>query len=213
MKRSTTSDVDRRRFLGLAVPACALTCAALRGVPLLADGGLSGGQAPAQGPKHKFDEELPMKPTFRQLSRVGNAQFIPLTLFLSQTMGQEKAVEMLKTFSSERVGEQVQRATQRLGGNDFAALKQLFSPEYPPWKNSLSFEVVESTDKVHELKVTECLTADTFLQAKAGAEGYAAVCFADYAFAKTFNPQIEMVRDQTLMQGHACCNHRYLWKG
>lgn len=39
------------------------------------------------------------------------------------------------------------------------------------------------------------------------------MCFGDFAFAKAFNPNIEMVRDKTLMQGHACCNHRYLWKG
>jgi len=32
------------------------------------------------------------------------------------------------------------------------------------------------------------------------------------AFARAFNPQFEMVRDKTLMQGHDCCSHRYLWK-
>jgi len=77
----------------------------------------------------------------------------------------------------------------------------------------LTFTVAEDTDKVHELRVTECLWAQTFIAAKAGDLGYAGVCFGDYAFAKAFNPSVEMVRDKTLMQGHDGCNHRYLWKG
>jgi hypothetical protein len=60
---------------------------------------------------------------------------------------------------------------------------------------------------------TECLWAKTFVDAGAGDLGNAAICHGDYAFARSFNPGIEMVRDKTLMQGHAYCNHRYLWKG
>ena len=56
-------------------------------------------------------------------------------------------------------------------------------------------EIVEDTDTAFELKVGECIWADTFRRA----EG--------------FNSKIEMVRDLTLMQGHSICNHCYLWKG
>jgi len=41
------------------------------------------------------------------------------------------------------------------GNNDFATLKQTFSPSTPGFRNTLVFDAVESTDHVHELKVTE----------------------------------------------------------
>jgi hypothetical protein len=74
-------------------------------------------------------------------------------------------------------------------------------------------EIVEDTEKAFELKITECIWADTFLKAKAGHIGYAWVCWGDYAWAEGFNPKIKMVRDKTLMQGHDRCNHRYIWTG
>jgi hypothetical protein len=62
-------------------------------------------------------------------------------------------------------------------------------------------EIVEDTDKAFELKVTECIWAATFLQAKAGEIGYAAVCYGDYAWAEGFKSKIKLIRDKTLMQG------------
>ena len=47
----------------------------------------------------------------------------------------------------------------------------------------------------------------------APSQGYATVCFADFALPEGFNPKIKLVRDKTLMQGHDCCNHRYEWSG
>jgi hypothetical protein len=60
------------------------------------------------------------------------------------------------------------------------------------------------------MKVTECLWAKTFREADAADIGYRCICRADYVTAKAFNPKLELVRDKTLMQGHACCNHRYV---
>jgi hypothetical protein len=77
----------------------------------------------------------------------------------------------------------------------------------------LTFEVVENTPKAAEFKVSECLWAKTFREAKAGDLGYALVCDSDYAAAEGFNPKMRMIRTKTLMQGHDCCNHRYVLEG
>ena len=74
----------------------------------------------------------------------------------------------------------------------------------------MTMSITEDTTHVHEIKVTECIFATTFLEAKAGDLGFAIICYADYKMATSFNPKVKMVRDKTLMQGHACCNHRYL---
>jgi hypothetical protein len=102
---------------------------------------------------------------------------------------------------------------KQLRGNDFATLKKMFSPDSPNFKNILTMSITEDTAKVHEIKVTECIFASTFLEAGAGDLGFAVICYADYNMASGFNPKVKMVRDKTLMQGHAYCNHRYLFEG
>lgn len=203
--------LNRRDFLGRIIPACAVTCLGLKALPLFGQTAVPSAQPPAG---HKFDAEVPRKFTYRQAASAQfNAAFIPFIKFCAQELGREKTIEMLKAFVSEGSVEGAKRVAQRLGKNDFEALKSFFSPSSPAYANTLTFTLPESTDKVHELKVTECLYAKIFLDAGVGDLGYAGVCFGDYAFARSFNPQIEMVRDKTLMQGDPFCNHRYLWKG
>jgi hypothetical protein len=202
---------SRRGFLGLAVPACAVTCLALERLPAAARETQTAEQAAARTSPHPFDQPMPRALTFRERFSTEYSDFIPLTQYLTRTLGRERGLQLLEAYGAEQAVESARRLSQRMGGNDFAALKRLFSPE--PWGHMLTFEVAESTDRVHELNVTECLWAQTWLGAGAGAEGFAAICHGDYAFAKAFNPDLEMVRDKTLMQGHACCNHRYLWEG
>jgi hypothetical protein len=196
-----------RRTLLTMVPACAMTC--------LAGATAAAQQAPPPAPaksNHPFDQELPVRPTNRQLMRAVYLQSgaIPLTLFLTKTLGRDKGIELLKSYAEARGVQDGRSTVGRLGGDDFARLKKMFSPE--AFKGRVVMEVTESTDTVHQLKVTECLWASTWRDAGGGDEGYAMVCHADFAFARAFNPKIEMVRDQTLMQGHACCNHRYVLK-
>jgi hypothetical protein len=81
------------------------------------------------------------------------------------------------------------------------------------WEGLLNLEVVQDTESVFELKITECLQAAVYIDADAADIGYANVCWGDYAWARGFNPKINLVRDKTLMQGHPCCNHKYVWTG
>ena len=81
------------------------------------------------------------------------------------------------------------------------------------WEPMLKMEILEDTETAFELKVTECIQATVFRDANAADIGYARVCWGDYAWAEGFNPNIKLVRDKTLMQGHDYCNHRYVWEG
>jgi hypothetical protein len=176
--------------------------------------GQTAAQAPAQAP-HKFDAEIPRKMTMRLAFRMQYvAAFIPYLEFCAKTAGRDAVIATLKAYAEDGAGPGAAENVRRLGGNSFAHLKKLFDPKNAmPYGQTLTFSLIEDTDKVHELRVTECLWAQTFLTAKAGDLGYAGVCWGDYAFARAFNPAIELIRDKTLMQGHDCCNHRYVWKG
>ena len=70
---------------------------------------------------------------------------------------------------------------------------------------------MEDTEKVFEMRVTECLSATVYREAGfEGDIGHAAVCNMDYSWPPAFNPDFKMERSKTLMQGHDCCNHRYI---
>jgi hypothetical protein len=210
MRANLGPQFDRRAFLGRCLPVCAVSCMGLSSIPLFGMPSKGGQQSPA---RHKFDAEMPNKLTLRQLfaQRYGSI-FIPYIKFCSQSMGLDKTVEMLEAYAAASAPAAAANAAKRLGSNDLEAAKKYFDPANPNFAGTLTFTVPESTDKAFQLHITECLWATTFLEAKAGDLGYAAVCFGDFQLAKSFNPRLELVRTKTLMQGDDCCNHRYLFK-
>jgi hypothetical protein len=74
-------------------------------------------------------------------------------------------------------------------------------------------EIVEDNDRVFEMKITECLTEKVFREAGALDLGFACVCYADYGLPEGMDLGIKLMRTKTLMEGHDCCNHRYVLEG
>ncbi|MDH4272649.1 MAG: L-2-amino-thiazoline-4-carboxylic acid hydrolase [Candidatus Aminicenantes bacterium] len=209
MKRQNVlSGFDRRRFLTTLMPACALTCLGARNV-LGSD--FHGARPVLQEAKHKFDAPFDRPLTYRQLFGARYGEFIQLAKALEKEMGREKLLDFLKKNTEARLFQLGQQQAKQSPDQTFSTYVKTFRG--PAYDKTLTMQIVEDSDKVFELKVTECLWASVFLQAKAGEIGYAAVCFGDYAWAQGFNSKIRMVRDKTLMQGHDCCNHRYVWEG
>jgi hypothetical protein len=159
---------------------------------------------------HPFDAPLKRNPTYRQLNASQYREYIELVKELEKEWGRERTIEFLKKITTAKMTMYGKSQAARAAENSFENYVSQFREGY---ENMLTKEVVKDTDTVFELRVTECIWADTFLRADAGHIGYAAVCWGDYAWAESFNEKIVMVRDKTLMQGHDCCNHRYLWKG
>ena len=96
--------------------------------------------------------------------------------------------------------------------NDLAAFIAPMKDLNHFWKHALTFDVMENTENAFEVKVTECLWAKTFRNNDAADIGYACICHSDFVAAEAFNPKMKLIRTKTLMQGHDCCNHRYIMK-
>ena len=202
----------RREFLRALLPTGALVCL---GGPFLAPAQEKEKAKPSVQPlamKHKFlvGADVTFEDMFNFAYR---DSFIPLMLVLAKAGGREKFVEILKKGSSEAASLGIQNAAKSLPKRDLAAfVTPLKSPDHF-WKHVLTFSVVEDSPKVFEVKVTECLWAKTFRGMNAADIGFATICFPDYAAASAFNPKLKMIRTKTLMQGHDCCNHRYVMEG
>ena len=133
-----------------------------------------------------------------------------MTLYI----GKDKFIKMLKKASSEVAEQNVKNIIPNLPKNDFDTF--INTMVLTPFKNTLSMEIVEKTDKVLEIKITECLWAKTireFKEPDAVDIGYVLVCYPEIATTEAFNPKLKVIRTKTLMQGHDCCNTRIVWKG
>ena len=209
MNQKTANQTSRRQFLSRTVPLCTLAC--LGAGQLLTRTSLIAAAQPDQE-THKFDRELPgPKITYRRIARMQNRSFIRFARFLQEELGRERVIELIRKQTDQRLLEQAKKDLQRLGNSNFKSYISIFRD--PRMLAGLNMEIIEDTDTVFEFKVTDCLAAESFLVHQAGDIGYAAVCWGDYIWARTFNPKIKLIRDKTLMQGQAFCNHRYVWTG
>ena len=204
--KSTLVELDRRHFLSKVMPACALACFGLGNTVVLAQD--TKGSTPLED-VHKFDEEFGRTLTYRQYYDSRYSEFIQLAKALEKELGREKTMAFLKKYTEERMLQNGKILASKLPDNSFQTGMDLYR-DRERYKNTLTMEIIEDTERAFELKVTECIWAASFLNAGAGEIGYASVCYGDYALAEGFNPKIKLIRDKTLMQGHEYCNHRYI---
>jgi hypothetical protein len=201
---------SRRDFLTKTVPVCAASCLAASSV--FANSSLISKSHLEQEEVHKFDKKLPgPEMTYRRFASIRHRSFIRFARFLQKEIGEERVIELIKKETEQRLNAQAKRDLERLGKSDFKSYISIFRD--PGMLASLTMEIIEDTDTVFEIRVTDCMAAESFLPHKAGDIGFAAVCWGDYNWASDFNPKIKLIRDKTLMQGHDCCNHRYVWTG
>jgi hypothetical protein len=212
MNHQERSGTNRRQFLATVVPACAIAC--LGCSTALAQ---TEGKTPARGDEapedvHPFDVEYPRKLTYRQVIGARYRGSIRMAKALQEEMGREKTIEFLKSTTSQRMLDYGKSQAEKTDDHSLHSYTEQFR-NVDSYKNTLVMEIVEDTDKAFELKVTECLWASIFRDAEAGEIGFAMVCHGDYDWAEGFDKRIQLVRDKTLMQGDAICNHRYVWQG
>jgi predicted ArsR family transcriptional regulator len=166
-------------------------------------------QTLTQQGQHKFDVPQEITLSSRQRTQMMSRGLIQFIRVLRDEFGEPELVRLLNLTSAE-FGRQVgARQAQNSPDTTFQTFVQVFRP--PNFADSLTHEIVEDTDKVFALKVTECVSAEVMRSAGLGGEiGHAAVCNMDYFWPPAFNPNFKMERTKTLMQGHDTCNHRYI---
>jgi hypothetical protein len=203
--RDCRHTIDRRELLTRSVPACAVACMGLGKFPGLA--GLR--QTPTQQDQHKFDVPQEISLSSRQRTQMTYRGLIQFIQILRKEIDEPELVRLLDLMSAD-IGRQVgARQARNSPDTSFQTFVQVFRP--PNFANSLTHTVVEDTEKVFALEVTECVSAEVMRSAGLGGElGHAAVCNMDYFWPPAFNPNFKMERNKTLMQGHDICNHRYI---
>lgn len=192
MKKNQIEKSGRRQFLSksfLVGTSCCLGCGTL-----LSNIGFANEPQEIKDFKDRID--LDAGRSFNQIFTFAYRDAIlPQLVELSNELGRDKLIEMLK------------RATDKVCSQPGYESRLSSTMPNQFWNNVLDIQVVENSASTRIYKITNCLWAKVFREAKAEDIGYALVCYGDYAVAKTNNETLE--RDKTLMQGNDCCTLKW----
>ena len=85
----------------------------------------------------------------------------------------------------------------------------------PQWKanGALEIEMLKESDTEVHYNVTRCKYAEMYHEMGIGEIGSLLSCARDGTFCKGYNPNIELDRTQTIMQGASHCDFRYRFSG
>jgi len=218
LTKLSKSASSRREFLRGLFPAGALLCS---GCGLLSAASRLQDSPQNKAARHKFLEDSGL--TMREAVRFAfQWNYIPVMQELAARIGREKLVEMVKEATGVYWGRLARNHAQRLQKRDldgFLGWDTLDPPIEDAerrkrfWSHALTSQRIERTPKSYEMKITECLWAQTFREANAADLGFATLCYGDEAMAAAFDPRLKLTRTKTLMNGDDCCHFRWVWEG
>ncbi len=79
--------------------------------------------------------------------------------------------------------------------------------------NALEIDIVAQDEERLDFNVTRCRYAEMYRALGIPELGKVLSCNRDFALIEGFNPQAELTRTQTIMEGAACCDFRYDFSG
>ena len=192
MKNTLSSVIqDRRQFIASVLPACALSGFTIKN-----------GFASEQE-THKFQKDFVH--TYEEAFRWRFNYYINFMEHFAKVLGRNKLIEMINQANDDYYKSVAENDP------DFSFDKWLEGGSV--YANMMTSTVVEKTDKIYEIHVTECLWTKTFKERNATDIGYATVCYSDFGSAQATHPKLSLERSKSLMEGHDCCNHRWTFEG
>lgn len=128
----------------------------------------------------------------------------PLITALSAEFDREKVWEIISKVIQETALQQGAQSAAGLEDNDL----EHFAMTTETWKkdNAIQTEVLEQTRKKFSFNVYRCRYAEMYAHLGIPELGKMLSCDRDYAFIQGFNPDIQLTRTQTIMEGADICD-------
>jgi hypothetical protein len=133
---------------------------------------------------------------------------VPLVKALQAELGKERANTLVRRALGDlyrRYGEAFWRTKDEKNlGNIMASAFATYARD-----DALDYNVIERSEDVFAIDVTRCRYAEFYQELGESELGFLLVCSADFTMAEGFDPDIELTRTQTIMQGAGYCDFRY----
>jgi hypothetical protein len=134
----------------------------------------------------------------------------PIVAAFAAEFGRERTLEILGDTIKEIARQQGREIARRAGTNDIAGLVA----RQAAWRmdDALRTTTLTHTDEQFDYNVTRCRYAEMYKELDMPELGFLLSCNRDFAFGEGFNPDLELTRTQTIMQGASYCDFRYRMK-
>lgn len=131
----------------------------------------------------------------------------PLLEALGEEFGRERVQEVAGDTIVQIARQQGEELAKSLGGCTLAH----FAASLEAWKKdgALQIEVLEQNEERFDFNVTRCRYAEMYRALGIPELGTLLSCNRDRALIEGFNPQADLERTQTIMEGAAFCDFRY----
>ena len=131
----------------------------------------------------------------------------PLIDALGEEFGRERVLEVLRDAIVNIARQQGAAMADQMGDADLAA----FADTLPAWTqdDALRIETLRQDDEAFHFNVTRCRYAELYRALGIPELGALLSCNRDFALIEGFNPDVQLERTQTIMQGAPHCDFRY----
>lgn len=131
----------------------------------------------------------------------------PLIDELGAEFGREAVVEVVRRAIIRIAQEQGQALVDTMGGDSLSHFAD--SLQFWTQDNALEIDVLAQDEDRFDFNVTRCRYAELYRALGVPELGAVFSCNRDGALIEGFNPDVELSRTQTIMEGAPFCNFRY----
>ena len=131
----------------------------------------------------------------------------PLLDALGDEFGRERVLEIAREVIVNVAHQQGDQLAESMGGSTLAD----FAASMEAWKKgeAIEMEVLEQSDQVFAFNITRCRYAEMYAELGIPELGVLLSCNRDFALIEGFNPDVNLTRTQTIMEGATHCDFRY----
>ncbi|MDD9955244.1 MAG: L-2-amino-thiazoline-4-carboxylic acid hydrolase [Anaerolineaceae bacterium] len=135
----------------------------------------------------------------------------PLIDALGEAFGRERVLEVLRETIIRIAREQGAAMAGQTDDVDLGA----FADTLPAWQkdDAMRIETLRQDDEAFHFNVTRCRYAELYRALGIPELGALLSCNRDFALIEGFNPDVQLERTQTIMQGATHCDFRYALPG
>ncbi len=134
----------------------------------------------------------------------------PIVEAFAQELGWDRTLAILRQVIIEIAHQQGAQLAQSMGGNSL----NHFAASLANWQkdDAMQIEVLDQTEDQFSFNVHRCRYAEMYRALGMETLGSLLSCSRDQALIEGFNPEIQLTRTQTIMEGAPYCDFRYRQK-
>jgi hypothetical protein len=155
-------------------------------------------------------EETPLNLPVLLKRRIQAAVIGPIHAEMVEALGKETADAILDgAIRKAAIAE-----GRAFAAKDGETTMENFIKLYDLWTHdgALEIDVLEASDEIFNFNVTRCKYVETYKAMGLGHIGHLMSCNRDGTFCQGYDPNIELVREHTIMDGSPRCTFRYSYR-